>query len=80
MAIRWLDPAALYFVYYDGLVNNDSCQQSGILGYAGYQYAAWCTADRRHRSGSPTSGSCSTRFEPPRMKTGMWSSGVSALT
>jgi hypothetical protein len=41
-----LDPTALYFVSYDGLVNNDSFQQSGILSYAGYQYAAWYTADR----------------------------------
>ena len=41
-----LDPAALYFVSYDGLVNNDSFQQSGILSYAGFQYATWYTADR----------------------------------
>ncbi|WP_410673775.1 BNR repeat-containing protein [Amycolatopsis sp. cmx-4-68] len=41
-----LDPAALYFVSYDGLVNNDSFQQSGIFSYEGYQYAAWYTADR----------------------------------
>jgi hypothetical protein len=41
-----LDPSALYFVSYDGLVNNDSFQQSGILSYAGFQYAAWYTADR----------------------------------
>ncbi|GAA4146918.1 BNR repeat-containing protein [Actinomadura keratinilytica] len=41
-----LDPRALYFVSYDGLVNNGSFQQSGILTYAGYQYAAWYTADR----------------------------------
>jgi hypothetical protein len=41
-----LDPAALYFVSYDGLVNNESFQQDAILTYAGYQYAAWYTADR----------------------------------
>jgi len=41
-----LDPAALYFVSYDGLVNNASYQQSGILSHAGYQYAAWYTANR----------------------------------
>lgn len=41
-----LDPAALYFVSYDGLVNNNSFQQSGILSHAGYQYASWYTADR----------------------------------
>ncbi len=41
-----LDPAALYFVSYDGLVNNESFQQSGILTHAGHQYAAWYTASR----------------------------------
>jgi hypothetical protein len=41
-----LDAGALYFVSYDGLVNNASYQQSGILTYAGYQYAAWYTASR----------------------------------
>jgi BNR repeat-containing family member len=41
-----LDATALYFVSYDGLVNNESFQQSGILSYAGFQYAAWYTSDR----------------------------------
>lgn len=41
-----LDPTALYFVSYDGLVNNESFQQDAILTYAGYQYTAWYTADR----------------------------------
>jgi len=41
-----LDPAALYFVSFDGLVNNASYQQSAILSYAGFQYAAWYTASR----------------------------------
>ena len=41
-----LDPAAIYFVSYDGLVNNASYQQSGILSFAGYQYAAWYTSTR----------------------------------
>ena len=41
-----LDATALYFVSYDGLVNNESFQQSGIVSYAGYQYAGWYTADR----------------------------------
>lgn len=41
-----LDPSALYFVSYDGLVNNGSYQQSGILTRGGYQYAAWYAADR----------------------------------
>ena len=41
-----LDPAALYFVSFDGLVNNAPYQQSAILSFAGYQYAAWYTASR----------------------------------
>lgn len=41
-----LDPTAVYFVSFDGLVNNESFQQDAILTYAGYQYAAWYTADR----------------------------------
>ena len=41
-----LDPAALYFVSYDGLVNNGSYQQDAILTHAGHQYTAWYTADR----------------------------------
>jgi hypothetical protein len=41
-----LDPRALYFVSYDGLVNNGTFQQEAILTHAGYQYTAWYTADR----------------------------------
>jgi hypothetical protein len=41
-----LDPAGVYFVSFDGLVNNESFQQSGIVSHAGYQYAAWYTANR----------------------------------
>lgn len=41
-----LDPAAVYFVSSDGLVNNASFQQSGILTWAGFQYAAWYTGSR----------------------------------
>jgi hypothetical protein len=41
-----LDPTALYFVSYNGLVNNESFQQDAIVSHAGYQYAAWYTADR----------------------------------
>ncbi|MEV8033360.1 BNR repeat-containing protein [Streptomyces sp. NPDC086182] len=41
-----LDSQALYFVSYDGLVNNNSFQKNGLLTYRGYQYAAWYTADR----------------------------------
>lgn len=41
-----LDPSALYFVSYDGLVNNESFQLEAIVSHAGYQYTAWYTADR----------------------------------
>ncbi|GAA3736068.1 BNR repeat-containing protein [Spinactinospora alkalitolerans] len=41
------DDEALYFVSYDGLVNNGSYQQSGILTHGDFQYAAWYT-DTRH--------------------------------
>src|SRR2546429_8442453 len=32
-----LDPAAVYFVSFDGLVNNESFQQEAIVSFAGYQ-------------------------------------------
>jgi hypothetical protein len=41
-----LDQSALYFVSYDGLVNNNSFQKNGLLTYKGYQYAVWYTADK----------------------------------
>lgn len=41
-----LDAQALFFVSYDGLVNNNSFQKNGLLTYKGHQYAAWYTADR----------------------------------
>lgn len=41
-----LDPAALFFVSYQGIVNNASYQQCGLLSHAGHQYAAWYTASR----------------------------------
>jgi len=40
------DAQALYFVSYDGLVNNNSFQKNGLFTYKGFQYAAWYTADR----------------------------------
>ncbi|MGW1166761.1 BNR repeat-containing protein [Streptomyces sp. NPDC002550] len=39
-----LDSRAVYFVSYDGLVNNNSFQKNGLLTYKGHQYAAWYTA------------------------------------
>ncbi|MGW7256649.1 BNR repeat-containing protein [Streptomyces sp. NPDC054834] len=41
-----LDAQAVYFVSYDGLVNNNSFQKNGLLAYKGHQYAAWYTATR----------------------------------
>ncbi|MFJ3305251.1 BNR repeat-containing protein [Streptomyces sp. NPDC086549] len=41
-----LDAQAVYFVSYDGLVNNNSFQKNGLLTYQGYQYAAWYTSTR----------------------------------
>ncbi|MEY9490525.1 hypothetical protein RKD26_006319 [Streptomyces calvus] len=41
-----LDGRAIYFVSYDGLVNNNSFQKNGLLTHRGHQYAAWYTADR----------------------------------
>jgi hypothetical protein len=41
-----LDPSALYFVSYDGVVNNNSFQQDAILTYQGHQYATWYTGGR----------------------------------
>ncbi|KUO09007.1 BNR repeat-containing protein [Streptomyces sp. DSM 15324] len=39
-----LDASAIFFVSYDGLVNNNSFQKNGLLTYKGYQYAAWYTS------------------------------------
>lgn len=41
-----LDPSALYFVSYDGVVNNNSFQQDAIVTYMGRQYATWYTGSR----------------------------------
>ncbi|MCC8246943.1 BNR repeat-containing protein [Saccharothrix luteola] len=41
-----LDPAALFFVSYDGVVNNNSFQRDAIVTHAGHQYATWYTAGR----------------------------------
>ncbi|WP_030937504.1 BNR repeat-containing protein [Streptomyces sp. NRRL S-646] len=39
-----LDGQAIFFVSYDGLVNNNSFQKNGLFTYKGYQYAAWYTS------------------------------------
>ncbi|UYQ60390.1 BNR repeat-containing protein [Streptomyces peucetius] len=41
-----LDRRAIFFVSYDGLVNNNAFQKNGLLTYKGHQYAVWYTADR----------------------------------
>lgn len=41
-----LDPKAIYFESYNGLVNNNAFQKNGLLTYKGYQYAVWYTGDR----------------------------------
>lgn len=41
-----LDSQGIYFVSYDGLVNVDSFQQSGVLTYSGWQYAGWYTSSK----------------------------------
>ncbi|CAE6421339.1 unnamed protein product [Rhizoctonia solani] len=41
-----LDAQGIFFVSYDGLVNVESFQQSGVVTYNGYQYAAWYTSTR----------------------------------
>ncbi|WP_371667781.1 BNR repeat-containing protein [Streptomyces sp. NBC_00289] len=41
-----LDAQAVFFVSYDGLVNNNAFQKNGLLTYKGYQYAVWYTADK----------------------------------
>ena len=41
-----LDPKGIYFVSYDGLVNVDSFQLSGVLTYSGWQYAGWYTSSK----------------------------------
>ncbi|KAF9031485.1 hypothetical protein BDZ89DRAFT_1063878, partial [Hymenopellis radicata] len=41
-----LDSSGVYFISYDGLVNVNSFQLSGVLTYNSYQYAAWYTSSR----------------------------------
>ncbi|KAL0952485.1 hypothetical protein HGRIS_006749 [Hohenbuehelia grisea] len=41
-----LDANGVYFVSYDGLVNVNSFQLSGVLTYGNYQYAGWYTSSR----------------------------------
>ncbi len=66
-----LDASALYFVSYDGVVNNNSFQQDAILTYQGRQYAAWYTATREAVIARRTVGG--TRWEnvvlPHRLST-----------
>ncbi|MDN3026889.1 BNR repeat-containing protein [Streptomyces sp. S.PB5] len=52
-----LDSQAIFFVSYDGLVNNNSFQKNGLLTYKGHQYAVWYTADRNAVVGRRALGS-----------------------
>ncbi|UUU28944.1 BNR repeat-containing protein [Streptomyces sp. CA-210063] len=52
-----LDSQAIFFVSYDGLVNNNSFQKNALLTYKGYQYAVWYTADRNAVVGRRVLGS-----------------------
>ncbi|GAB2910222.1 BNR repeat-containing protein [Streptomyces heilongjiangensis] len=52
-----LDSQAIYFVSYDGLVNNNAFQKNGLLTYKGHQYAVWYTADRNAVVGRRAVGS-----------------------
>ncbi len=53
-----LDQSALYFVSYDGLVNNNAFQDA-LVTYNGYQYAAWYTFSRKAVVARRTLGSTS---------------------
>jgi hypothetical protein len=39
-----LDPRAIFFVSYDGVVNVNSFQLSGLLTFGSFQYAGWYTS------------------------------------
>ncbi|KAF9054828.1 hypothetical protein BJ165DRAFT_1337991 [Panaeolus papilionaceus] len=41
-----LDSNGIFFISYDGVVNINSFQLSGVLTYGNYQYAAWYTSSR----------------------------------
>jgi hypothetical protein len=68
-----LDDQAVFFVSYDGLVNNNSFQKNGLMTVGGYQYAAWYTADRsavvaRRALGSSGSSGWEAVTLPHRLK------------
>lgn len=41
-----LDANGIFFILYDGLVNVDSFQLSGVITYDGWQYAGWYTSTK----------------------------------
>ncbi|KDR82971.1 hypothetical protein GALMADRAFT_238680 [Galerina marginata CBS 339.88] len=41
-----LDANGIFFISYDGVVNVNSFQQSGVLTYGNWQYAAWYTSSK----------------------------------
>ncbi|KAJ7702200.1 hypothetical protein B0H17DRAFT_1157420 [Mycena rosella] len=75
-----LDPKGIFFVLYDGLVNVDSFQLSGVLTYQNFQYAAWYTSTGMLILGRKTlpSGAWSTLQLPHNLST-MDSHNVASL-
>lgn len=41
-----LDGSGVFFISFDGVVNVNSFQLSGVLTYSGWQFAAWYTSSR----------------------------------
>jgi hypothetical protein len=41
-----LDGSGVFFISYDGVVNVNSFQLSGVLTYSGWQFAAWYTSSK----------------------------------
>lgn len=66
-----LDSNGIYFISYDGLVNVNSFQLSGVLTYGDYQYAGWYTSTRYAILARRTlpSGSWSTFQLPHQLST-----------
>ncbi|KAJ7168321.1 hypothetical protein C8R43DRAFT_983989 [Mycena crocata] len=66
-----LDASGVYFVSFDGVVNVNSFQLSGVLTYQSFQYAAWYTSTRTAVLGRRTlpSGAWSTLQLPHNLST-----------
>ncbi|KAF7294692.1 hypothetical protein MIND_01006300 [Mycena indigotica] len=66
-----LDPQGIFFVSYDGVVNVNSFQQSAVIAFGNFQYAAWYTASGTAVIGRRTlpSGSWTTLQLPHKLST-----------